>query len=69
MRRGTSGASPATGESGIFNQGGFAPQIKDCLTMAVTDDERFNLEILLPTEKVAGYGWLDKEGEILSLAE
>ena len=36
------------------------------MILAATDDQRFDLEILLPTEEVAGYAWLDKEGHTLT---
>ncbi len=32
--------------------------------MAAPEDERFNLEALLPSETVARYAWLDRAGAI-----
>jgi hypothetical protein len=36
--------------------------------MAVPDDERFNVEVLLPGETVFRYAWLNRAGQV-SLSE
>ena len=37
--------------------------------MAAPEDERFSLEVLLPSETVAQYGWLNRAGEVSSVSQ